>query len=203
MQVENWGLVEYDKALQKQLECVQKVRENPANEVIVVCHHPPVVTLGRGTREGDLTDWNGSVVQVSRGGRATYHGPNQVVIYPIVDLNARVRDLHKFMKLLENAMVSVLSEYGIEAEGRQGDATGVWIGERKIASIGIAATHWITYHGLAFNLLFDANAFRGINPCGFTAQTMISLEEAAGRRISRDEFESKLVKTLLQMLEEF
>ena len=176
---EDWGLISYTEALRRQEDLVTRVFEKRSPETIVFCSHPPVVTLGRGTKPGDVSSWDGEIVEVSRGGRATYHGPNQLVIYPIINLSRFNRDLHLYLRKFEEVLSTVLQNLGVEASGRgpEGDATGVWVGDRKIASIGIAVRKWISYHGAALNLYKDEKAFRGINPCGFSTNTMISLDQ--------------------------
>ena len=197
MQIENWGLVEYESSVKRQLETLERVHDG-ADEVLIVCSHPPVVTTGRGTKPGDLSGWSGALSESSRGGRATYHGPNQVVIYPIMDLRREhaglpTKDVHAYLRWLEDRSVATLKHLGLSsAEAREEknldgvSMTGVWVGNKKIASIGIAVRKWITYHGVAINIDSDANAFQGINPCGFQSSVMTSLEEQLGRRISRE-----------------
>ncbi len=192
---QDWGLIDYASALQRQLDLVDLVSREHARETIVFCSHPSVVTLGRATREGDVFGWTGETMEVGRGGRATYHGPSQVIIYPILDLNHRGRDLHKYLRSLEDVVIGALQELGVTATGRslqvhEGDdvateASGVWIGSRKIASIGVGVRRWVTFHGLAFNLDHDPEAFQGMKPCGFTSSAMISLEEVLGAPVDR------------------
>ncbi len=209
MRVEDWGLIEYEPTVAKQLLYVEEVNAG-AEECLVMCTHPPVVTLGRGSQPDDIAGWKGSLVESSRGGRATYHGPSQVVIYPIVDLKrARgtgkvmnrtihvpndgisfpARDIHAYLRALEELTVTSLRECGLQnPEARTSNVggvslTGVWSGDKKIASIGIAVRKWITYHGIAVNVLHDPQAFRGINPCGFQPGTMTSLEAQLGRSV--------------------
>lgn len=193
MKFEDWGLIAYEASSLKQLEYVDRVAAGLQEETLVFCTHPPVVTLGRATKPGDVDGWTGATAETSRGGRATYHGPNQLVIYPILDLrqahaNFRERDIHAYLRALESATVAALHECGlIDAEVRttkQGEdsLTGVWTGDKKIASIGIAVRKWITYHGVAVNLLNDPSAHQGIKPCGFTASVMTSLEAELQRK---------------------
>lgn len=191
MKREDWGLIPYQDALNRQMELVHMVSEGDADEFIAFCSHPPVVTLGRATQEGDLTSWKGEVVEIQRGGRATYHGPSQVVAYPILDLSKRGRDLHAFIRNIEKAVIEVLAEYGVQAHISEGN-TGVWIGSKKIASIGIAVKKWVSYHGVAVNIDHDPNAFQGLKPCGFSTETMVSLEELIGKKVDHVEFQSKL-----------
>jgi len=200
MKTEDWGIIDYGSAVSRQLALVETVAAGEQEDTLVFCTHPPVVTLGRGSSADETHDWHGSVFESSRGGKATYHGPNQVVIYPVLDLKKedrkqfKPRDVHAYLRALENATVAAVREMGLtQAEARTSkmgelSLTGVWAGAQKIASIGIAVRKWITYHGVAINVHHDPQAFQGINPCGFSAQTMTSLEAQLGRGVSRDDF---------------
>lgn len=200
MDVINWGEIEYGKAQEQQLLLVEEVFQAKREEVIVFCSHPPVVTLGRGTKADDIDGWQGSTFESTRGGRATYHGPNQLVIYPILNLSQdrkgfASKDIHAYLRGLEKAAVLTLSEFGLSAEAKtvapaDGEAsfTGVWIANRKVASIGIAVKKWISYHGIAINVDEDRNAFLGINPCGFSTNIMTSVEAQLGKPIDRSLF---------------
>lgn len=210
LSIEDWGLLSYKEALSRQEEYVDQVARELRRETLVFCSHPPVVTLGRGTKSGDVFDWNGEAFEVSRGGRATYHGPSQIVAYPILDLNSRGRDLHRYMRSLEEAILATLYSFGIEAkanalqmeDGAQEatPATGVWIGDKKIASIGIAVRKWISFHGLALNVERDASAFLGMKPCGFAPGSVISMEDMLGERPSRMTVQARLEIELRQRL---
>lgn len=197
MHFEDWGLVPYKDSTERQLDYLDKVASGSLPDSIIFCKHPSVVTLGKATTESDLAGWKGETFQSQRGGKATYHGPEQLVIYPIIDLNRHTKDLHKHLRKLEQALSKCLvGEYGIEAEGGREDATGVWIGSQKIASIGIAVRKWVTYHGMAININRDPLAFTGISPCGFTTSTMTSLEELTGKKTSYEDFQNKLAPYL-------
>jgi lipoyl(octanoyl) transferase len=208
--VEQWGEVSYREALGRQEEYVDQVSRELRREALVFCSHPPVVTLGRGTKPGDVFGWTGETFEVSRGGRATYHGPSQTVVYPILDLNSRGRDLHKYMRLMEESILEVLSSFDIEAVANAmqtedgsietAPATGVWINSKKIASIGIAVRRWISFHGLALNIDYDPHAFEGMKPCGFAPGSVISMEEVLGRKLSRGAVESRLEVALMKRL---
>lgn len=197
MKIEDWGLIEYQSAVERQLAAVEAV-SGGAEELIVLCNHPPVVTLGRGSTPEDLIGWRGATVETSRGGRATYHGPSQIVIYPIVDLRRAQpeRDVHVFLRKLEDASVMCLRETGLpDVEVRTAKVgelslTGVWRGPKKIASIGIAVRKWVTYHGVAINVLSDPSAFQGIRPCGFQTGVMTSVEAELGRAVDLSELKS-------------
>jgi lipoate-protein ligase B len=190
------------------MDLVDLVHHELARETLVFCTHPPVVTLGRATREGDVFGFHGSVVEVNRGGRATFHGPGQIVAYPILDLNQRNRDIHQHLRSLEHAVVLTLAEFGIEASGRtlqvsdaggEQEATGVWIGSKKIASVGIGVRNWVSYHGVALNVEYDKNAFGGIKPCGFSADTMTSMEEILGSPVAHEKVQECLKDALLRI----
>lgn len=205
LQVIDLGLVGYQRALDYQLHKVDEVSKIGC-ECLIVCTHQPVVTLGRGTREGDVFGWQGELVQVQRGGRATYHGPNQIVIYPILNLDHRGRDLHLHMRKMEQAMIETLKDFSIEAQGKskqivdgeEMDATGVWVGTKKLASIGIGVRQWISFHGLALNIENDPNAFQGLKPCGFQSSTMTSMQEVLGFLPNREEVKSRLLAHLIE-----
>lgn len=203
----DWGLIPYQEAFARQKKTVDEILSGASKEQIVFCSHPPVVTLGRGTRDGDLFGWTGEVVDVNRGGRATYHGPNQLVMYPMVYVgkadskyslkSIKETDLHAYMRALEASVIDVLAHFGIQAQAQplqkqvgedsEKEATGVWINDKKIAAIGIAVKAWITSHGVALNLWNDENAFKGIHPCGFRGDQVTTLEAVLGRKVERRE----------------
>lgn len=211
MEVQDWGLIDYVEALQKQEELVDEVATQKKSGILVFCSHPPIITLGRKTQAGDVFNWSGPVKEISRGGRATYHGPSQLVIYPIYNLDfPRVskprRDIGWYLRTLENAILQTLQFYGVNAQGKslqkknqsenETEETGVWVGAQKIASLGIAVRKWVAYHGAAINLDEDPLAFQGMKPCGFHSSVMISLEKILGRKINTSEFKNELSKNL-------
>lgn len=202
MKVEDWGLIDYEAAVAKQLNRVEDVAAG-AEDILVLCTHPPVVTLGRAATSEDLIDWHGTTVESSRGGRATYHGPNQIVLYPIIDLRRHGRDVHGYLRRLEGATVSALHKLGLAAaEARttklgEISLTGVWLGDHKIASIGIAVRKWVTYHGVAVNIADDASAFKGIRPCGFAADVMTSVERELGLALKMDRVKAAFIDVFL------
>lgn len=209
----DWGIISYEEAVTKQLELVEEVSASENHPgYIVYCTHPPVVTTGRQTQPADVFAWKGPIIEVSRGGRATYHGPSQLVIYPILNLknsrqNRGPQEIRGYLRDFESAIITTLKDYGIESVGKttqklEGasavtDETGVWVGSKKLASLGIAVKKWTTYHGAAINLDFDPEAFLGLNPCGFNSSTMISLEVLTNQKINREEFKKQLSKQLL------
>lgn len=213
---QDWGLIDYQDALNKQLELLEIVsQESHHPGYLVFCSHPPVVTTGRQTQPEDIFAWKGNIIEISRGGRATYHGPSQLVIYPILNLKTGrsgrgPQEIRGYLRAFEQAIVETLQEFNISAQGKtpqklndaeaESDETGVWVGAKKIASLGIAVKKWITYHGAAINLDYDPEAFRGLNPCGFKSSTMISAEQIINKNIERKEFSEKLLKNLIKYL---
>ncbi len=195
LKFEDWGLVKYSEALQKQELYVEEVKSQTRTSTVIFCSHPPIVTLGRSTQEGDLCGWTGEILNVNRGGRATYHGPSQLVIYPIISIkgtrnNSGPQDVGAFLRDFESAIVKVLKDININSTGKSyqpksqnsdpSPETGVWVGDKKIASLGLAIRHWITYHGAAINVEYDNKAFIGLKPCGFDPSVMTSIEEQLG-----------------------
>ena len=145
---------------------------------VVFCEHEPVYTAGRGTGIESLGDPPVEVVEIERGGEATYHGPGQLVVYPILNLAEGRRDLHRYLRDLEEVVIRVLAE--VEVEGRRADGyTGVWVGDKKICSIGVAVRRWVTYHGFALNVATDMTAFERFQPCGLSANVMTRLIDHA------------------------
>lgn len=213
---EDWGLIDYQQALEKQLEYVENVAADESHPgFLIFCTHPPVVTTGRQSSPEDIFAWTGPVVEISRGGKATYHGPSQVVVYPILNLKKPragrgPQEVRGYLRALEEAIVETLKTYGVEAIGRTPqknpehptlkDETGVWIGERKIASLGIAVKKWVTYHGAAINVSYDPEAFNGMNPCGFKSSTMLSLEQHLNKKPDIESFKKTLRKKCENLL---
>jgi len=177
-------------ALQKSLVTARHDHSIP--DLVITVEHPHVITTGRSADLDNLLsrsapDGHGEVpvVEVERGGDVTYHGPGQLVAYFLFDLDSTGRDLHRFLRDLEEIQIRLLAGVGLSGERVQGK-TGVWIGARKIGSIGIAVRRWVTYHGLALNVSTDLRFFSLVNPCGFDAETMTSMAELLGRSIGID-----------------
>ena len=206
VQFENWGCIHYEKAHQRQEQYVREILAENRNEVILFCSHHPVVTLGKNTLKSEILSWSGSVYQTRRGGKATYHGPGQVICYPLLNLKWRQYNLGGLLNALETAVVETLKSYSLKGSINlsRGNCqkTGVWIKGKKIASLGLALKKWVSYHGLAVNFFEDPLAFRGINPCGESPETMISLEKILDIKPDRVYFENQLYKNLLFHLPE-
>ncbi len=168
LEVRRLGRTRYEDAHALQRELVLQRAEGATGDVLLLTEHEPVITVGRGTpaaERGLLASSGLSVIEVERGGEATYHGPGQLVAYPIVELPEGRRDLRRYLRDLEEVVIGVLGELGISGRRRPG-LTGVWIEERKVCSIGVAVRRWIAYHGLALNLHTDLSPFRRFHPCG-------------------------------------
>ena len=187
------GVVPYAEALARQRALAEdRIAGRLTCDALLLLEHPPVVTLGRGTRASSLpiapellTRRGIEVYEIERGGDVTYHGPGQLVGYPIFDLGAHRKDLHWFLRQIEEALIVALARFGIAGE-RRASYTGVWTGGRKIASIGIHVRQWVTWHGFALNVSTDLSPFDLIVPCGIPDVVMTSVaKELAGTGAQR------------------
>ena len=200
------GLISYAAAYDLQKRVVAARKLGAIEDVLLFCEHPPVITQGRnGKREHLLATENVlrqkgvEFFDTSRGGDVTYHGPGQIVVYPILNLGAIRRDVVWYVRMLEEAMIRATGEFGIAA-GRETGKTGVWVGEgkasEKLAAIGIHISRWVTSHGLAYNVATDLRNFDLIVPCGIVDRKPTSLEKLLGRRVDLQEVKPKLAKHL-------
>lgn len=187
------GTVPYETALELQRDLARRRIEGEIDEdVLLLLEHPPVVTLGRTAKQGHLTASperlrarGVEVYEVERGGDVTFHGPGQLVGYPIFDLKRHRRDLHWYLRQVEEALIVGLGDAGIEAERNPG-YTGVWTRGRKIASIGVHARDWVTWHGFALNVTTDLSFFDLIVPCGIPQVQMTSVVRELGSDVTMD-----------------
>jgi lipoyl(octanoyl) transferase len=201
------GLVDYDRARSIQLKLVDKRLDDRITDTFIFVEHPPTITIGRGARDNNILASEESlrrrgvhVCEVERGGDVTFHGPGQQVIYPIIDLERRGRDLHRFLRDLEEIVINFLRNYDLTGERVPGK-TGVWVNGKKICAIGIAIKRWISYHGLALNLCTDLTYFNLINPCGLPSSTVTSLESLTGVEVDRSRVFFELVNSLESVLQ--
>jgi lipoate-protein ligase B len=187
--VADMGVVDYDDALAMQTAILAARIEGSVGDTLLMMEHPHVFTLGRGADERFIVANAGGVPirRVSRGGEVTYHGPGQLIGYPILKLEGRDRDVTKYLRSLEGAMIDALAKFGIDA-GRRDGMTGVWVGTRKIASIGVGIRRWTTWHGFAMNVSTDLSYFDSIVPCGIEGCRMTSVSELTNRAVSVREF---------------
>ena len=211
---ENLGLIDYKKAWDYQEKIFrstvdQKIKirrgeaSDPTKNHILFCEHPHVYTLGKSgdkknllLNEKALEENNVSFYEINRGGDITYHGPGQLVVYPIFDLDYFFTDIGRYLRFLEESVIRTLSEYGIES-GRVDGMTGVWIdgdkeGARKICAIGVKSSRWVTMHGIGFNVNSDLNYFSHIIPCGIQDKAVTSVERELGREVSFSEISEVL-----------
>jgi lipoyl(octanoyl) transferase len=181
------GRLSFSDALALQEEIVAAKRNEPtATDHVLLLEHDPVYTIGRTPDQSSLlgaAHLPHPLFPINRGGQATYHGPGQLVGYPILDLHRCGQDLHRYLRWLEHLLIELLAVYKIQATRREG-LTGVWVENRKIASIGVGVRHWITMHGFALNVHGDLTPFAHIVPCGIANVAITSMETEAGQPFS-------------------
>jgi lipoyl(octanoyl) transferase len=181
------GRINFADALALQEGVVARKREDrAAADEILLLEHEPVYTIGRTPDKSSLlggAHLPHPLFAINRGGQATYHGPGQLMAYPIVDLRRCGQDLHRYVRWLEQTLIEFLAGYEISATQREG-LTGVWVGDRKVASIGVGVRHWITMHGFALNVCGDLSPFANIVPCGISNVMMTSMEKETGKSLT-------------------
>ena len=204
----DWGRTDYRAAWERQGELVTQRIAGEIGDTLVFTEHEPVFTLGlRGGADAHLV-WSAekltregiAVVKTNRGGDITYHGPGQIVGYPIVSLISQ-KDLHAYLRFLEQVVINALGSLGLAASRREGK-TGIWLGRRKIAAIGVAVRRWVAYHGFALNVDPDLTHFTGIVPCGISAAegTVTSMRAELGRAIDPAEVKQVLAQEFWTLL---
>jgi lipoyl(octanoyl) transferase len=217
------GLIDYKQAwdyqenLFKEIVDLKIKNRNEATNILpqnhlVFCEHPNVYTLGKSGKEDHLLldkkgllDNDVSFYKINRGGDITYHGPGQLVVYPIFDLEQFFTDIHKYMRLLEEAVIITLQEYGIIAQRMEGQ-TGVWLGVgsievRKICAMGVKSSRWVTMHGLGFNVNSDLRYFDHIIPCGISDKSVTSMANELGEEVDMKELSNKLLVNMANLFE--
>jgi lipoyl(octanoyl) transferase len=188
-------------ALQEQL-VADKRRDHSLGDELLLLEHDPVYTIGRTPDQSSLlgaAHLPHPLFPINRGGQATYHGPGQLMGYPIIDLRGCGQDLHRYLRWLEDLLVETLAELGINATTRSG-LTGVWVENRKIASIGVGVRHWITMHGFALNVCGDLSPFDQIVPCGIANVMMTSIEKETGEAHTPADLASRVEQIALQRI---
>ncbi len=203
----NLGLMDYQECWELQKKIFDQRKENKISDSLLIVEHPHTYTLGKVAKEQNLIsskkflDENKiSVYEIDRGGDITYHGPGQIVGYPIINLNYWKKDTHKYLRALEEVIILTCKEYGLSPY-RNEKYTGVWIEDEKIAAIGIKVSNWITMHGFAFNINTNLSMFNGIIPCGIVDKGVTSLEKKLGSKISLEEVKEKIVKNFKYVFE--
>lgn len=194
------GFIDYKEAWDLQKETFALRVKNTIPDVIYLLEHPNTYTLGKTADHNNLVGSEEylsankiSVYDIDRGGDITYHGPGQIVGYPIISLSDWKQDTHKYLRALEETIIRTCAEYGISS-GREPKYTGVWVEDRKIAAIGIKVSRWITMHGFAFNINTDLSFFSGIIPCGISDKDVTSIKKEIKSDIRIDEVKERIVK---------
>jgi lipoyl(octanoyl) transferase len=201
MKIEWLGRIDYQTGLGIQEERLNECL-NRGEESVILLEHEPVYTIGRLLDKSSLRVVDQlpyPVFETNRGGQATYHGPGQLVGYPILDLRARGRDLHCYLRKLEDLLIDLLKEFEIKGSKVEGK-TGVWVQERKIASIGVGVRKWVTMHGFALNVASDLSGFQSITPCGLSGVRMTSISVESGNEVSLETVREKVPLYLRRFL---
>lgn len=229
VRVKDLGVIDYAVAHEMQREYFDKVvaaklanrgaeTPLPTPNYLLVCEHPHVYTLGRNGKkehllisDQELIKHNATYYEIGRGGDITYHGPGQLVVYPIIDLDNFFTDIHKYLRLLEEAVIRTLADYGIAA-GRINGLTGVWLDydhrllpegvrpePRKICAFGVKASRWITMHGLALNVNADLSFFNYIVPCGISDKAVTSMQNELGEHLNLDKVKNRVLHHLREL----
>jgi lipoate-protein ligase B len=185
------GQREYAEVWELQRKLVDFRAKKVISDSLILVEHPHVFTVGKAV-SGDIPSQIDGVpvFRIERGGQWTYHGLGQIVGYPILDLNERERDIHRFLRNIEQTLILTIREFGIA--GGRGEQTGVWVGNKKIASIGAAIRNWVSFHGFALNANTDLSYFYKINPCGFSGSTMTSMKALLGIELNLGEVKQEV-----------
>ena len=220
---EDLGLIDYKQCWEYQeklfVEIVERKRENRRENLnnvtpnyLLFCEHPHVYTLGKSgdksnllVNEESLKSRGATFYKINRGGDITYHGPGQIVGYPILDLDNFFTDIHKYLRLLEEAIILTLKEYGLEAERSEGE-TGVWFDvgtpkARKICAFGVKTSRWVTMHGFAFNVNSDLSYFENIIPCGIADKKVTSLKKELGKELDLEDVKKRVLIHIAKLFE--
>ena len=226
VQFRDLGLIDYKECWDYQEKLLQEIisvksqnrglpgdYQLPTGNFLLFCEHPHVYTLGKSgdeknllLNENSLKAKNATYYKINRGGDITYHGPGQIVGYPILDLDNFFTDIHKYLRFLEETIILTLNDYGLES-GRIEGLTGVWLDytnkvkARKICALGVRTSRWVTMHGFAFNVNSDLSYFNNIIPCGISDKAVTSLSEELGRKIDMEEVKGKVKKYFARVFE--
>lgn len=186
------GRVKYERVLDWQRKLVKLRKDGMARDTLILVEHPPVITIGKDGHPENYNHVKLKPIPIERGGDVTYHGPGQLVVYFICNLTRRGKDMHVYIDKLQDGIIEAFKEFDIVARKDTAN-TGVWVGDKKIASLGVAVKQWITFHGVAINLNTDLSEFKQINPCGLTSDIMSSLAALTGKEIDIKQFGNIIV----------
>ena len=189
-EISNLGLTPYDEAHALQRDLVERRKRDEIPDQFLLLEHPHVITLGRAANRANVladdtarSQFGVELFETGRGGDVTYHGPGQLVGYPIVKLLPGRQDIRRYVRDIQETLVRAAGDFGVEAEPRDGDFVGVWVGDEKLAAIGVRISRWVTMHGFAFNVNTDLNYFQLIVPCGIRGHGVTSLQKLLGRPV--------------------
>ena len=185
------GTIEYGRAWELQKELVAARTSDSIPDTLLLLEHEHVITLGRKTTPENFRPQKVPVFQVERGGDATYHGPGQLVGYPVVKIHDH--DVRKHVRTIEDALIASVRSFGVDAQRKDGHP-GVWVGQRKLASIGVAVTDWVAFHGFALNVNTDMSYFELIRPCGLDPSSMTSMQSVIGSKVEMKDVKREVVK---------
>jgi lipoyl(octanoyl) transferase len=184
------GLTPYDRAHALQLDLVEQRKRDEIHDQFLLLEHPHVITLGRAANRANVladeaarAQFGVELFETGRGGDVTYHGPGQLVGYPIIKLLPGHQDIRRYVRNIQEVLIRAARDFGVEAEPRGGDFVGVWVGDEKLGAIGVRISRWVTMHGFAFNVATDLNYFQLIIPCGIRGHGVTSLQKLLGRHI--------------------
>ena len=213
VEIQHWGLIDYKRAWERQESLFQSViaqkvanrsrevsDQLPTPNFLITCEHPHVFTLGKSGSEANMLigekereQQQVAYYKINRGGDITYHGPGQLVCYPILDLDNFFTDIHRYLRYLEEAVIATIAEYGLEGyriEGR----TGVWVNDKKICAMGVRTSRWVTMHGLALNVSPDLSYFEKIVPCGISDKSVTSILAESGMKPDLNQVSEKFIR---------
>ena len=194
------GLTEYQRALEIQKTLVKDRLDNSIPDTLLLVEHPHVVTLGKQTSPNDVLNNSIPIVKIDRGGSATYHGPGQLIGYIIMDLRSKGISVPILISKIHEIIILTLDELDIKAKRKKND-TGVWIDQKKIASIGLSVRNWITYHGFSLNVNTDLERFNTIRPCGYDSQVMTSVNSIKKEEYSKEVIQTKIIRNFSNVFE--
>jgi lipoyl(octanoyl) transferase len=201
------GMIDYKSAWDLQKKIFELRINNKIDDVLLLLEHPHTYTLGKVAKKEHLISSEKyveenkiDIFEIDRGGDITYHGPGQVVGYPIINLNNWYKDSHKYLRVLEEIIILTCSQYGLKCE-RNPKYTGVWINDEKIAAIGVKISRWVTMHGFAFNVNTDLSFFNGIIPCGINDKSITSLSKKLDNNVEINEVKAKLLSNFKNILD--
>ncbi|MCH2396735.1 MAG: lipoyl(octanoyl) transferase LipB [Nitrososphaerales archaeon] len=194
------GLTEYQRALDIQKTLVKERLDNSTSDTLLLLEHPHVVTLGKQTNPNDVLNNSIPIVKIDRGGSATYHGPGQLIGYIIMDLRSKGISVPILISKIHEIIILTLDELDIKAKRKKND-TGVWIDQKKIASIGLSVRNWITYHGFSLNVNTDLERFNTIRPCGYDSQVMTSVNSIKKEEYSKEVIQTKIIRNFSNVFE--